>query len=114
MTTLEHQLRGRKDPPKDKLLAYNELKQRKVALMGEQKKIREEIGGLQNYLSQLKFQGRISASGTVYPGVRISVKDAWLEVRNEFKGVTFVAEGATVKVTKYEESDEDISMNRRG
>lgn len=114
MKTLEQQLRARKELPKDRLQAYNELKQRKVTLLGEQKQVREEIAALQNYLNQLKFQGKISASGTVYPGVRVSVKDAMLEVRNEFKGVTFLAEGGNVKVTKYEESDEDISMNRRG
>jgi len=114
MKTLEHHLRARKELPKDKVHSYNELKQHKVALMGEQKKVREEIAALQNYLSQLKFQGKISASGTVYPGVKISVKEANLEVRNEFKSVTFLSEGGTVRVTKYEESDEDISMNRRG
>ncbi|WP_455383701.1 FapA family protein [Salinispira pacifica] len=115
MKTLEHQLRAKKELPKDKVASYNDLKQRKVTLMAEQKKLREEIAGIHNYLNQLKFQGKISASGTVFPGVRISIKDAMLEVRNEFKGVTFVSEGGTVKVTKYEESDEDISMmNRRG
>ncbi len=114
MKTLEQQLRARRELPKDRLQAYNELKQRKVTLMSEQKKIREEIATLQSYLNQLKVQGKISASGTVYPGVRVSVKDAMLEVRNEFKGVTFLSEGGNVKVTKYEESDEDISINRRG
>jgi uncharacterized protein len=114
MKTLEQQLRARRELPKDRLQAYNELKQRKVTLMSEQKRIREEIATLQSYLNQLKVQGKISASGTVYPGVRVSVKDAMLEVRNEFKGVTFLSEGGNVKVTKYEESDEDISINRRG
>jgi len=113
MKTLENQLRARKQLPPDKIAAYNEMKQRKIALMSEQKQLRAEIAELQNYLNQLKVQGKISASGTVYPGVKINIKDAYLEVRNEFKSVTFVAEGGTVKVTKYEESDEDISVNRR-
>jgi len=113
MKTLENQLRARKQLPPDKIAAYNEMKQRKIALMTEQKQLRAEIAELQNYLNQLKVQGKISASGTVYPGVKINIKDAILEVRNEFKSVTFVAEGGTVKVTKYEESDEDISVNRR-
>jgi hypothetical protein len=113
MKTLENQLRARKQLPKERISAYNDMKQRKITLLGEQKRVREEITELQSYLSQLKVQGKISASGAVYPGVKINIKDAYLEVRNDFKGVTFLSEGGTVKVTKYEESDEDISMNRR-
>jgi len=78
------------------------------------KKVDDEAQELRDYLSNLKVAGRISASGTVFPGVRVSIKDAFLEVRNEFKSVTFVSDGETVKVTKYEESDEDVTIGRRG
>jgi hypothetical protein len=42
--------------------------------------------------------------------VRIFIKDAQpLEVRNEFKNITFIAENKLVKPTKYEESVEDVT-----
>ncbi|MFP4382434.1 MAG: FapA family protein [Spirochaetia bacterium] len=65
------------------------------------------------YLSQLQMDGRISASGKVYPGVKISIKDAFLEVRNEFKSVTFISEAGNVKISKYIESEEDTDLIRK-
>jgi hypothetical protein len=48
----------------------------------------------------------------VYPGVKVHIKDAPLDVRNEFKAVTFVLENNIVKITKYEEPDEDVTTAR--
>ncbi|MCK4515684.1 MAG: polymerase, partial [Spirochaetaceae bacterium] len=93
---------------------YQELKARRVELKSEQENLKAEADEIREYLSDLKVSGRISAYGTVFPGVKISIKDAFLEVRNEFKAVTFIADNNTVKVTKYEESDEDVTIGRRG
>ncbi len=114
MGTIENFVKaGRKIPP-DKKKYYQELKERKIDLEDDLKKLDKEATEITAYLSDLKVAGRISASGTVYPGVKISIKDAFLEVRNEFKAVTFVADNNTVKVTKYEETDADVSISRRG
>ncbi len=113
MTTIEKMRKAKKQIPKEKLKAYALLKQKREKIKGRREKIKEEMEQIQNYLDQLKINGRISASGTVFPGVKVRIKEAPLDVRNEFHSVTFVAEGGTVSVTKYEESDADISIKRR-
>jgi len=114
MGTIEGLVRSGRSVSAEKKAFYQELKEKRVALHNQLKKIAGEIDELRDYLGGLKVAGRISASGTVYPGVRVSIKDAYLEVRNEFKAVTFVSDGETVKVTKYEETDEDVTIGRRG
>jgi hypothetical protein len=113
MTTLEKQKKAGRKIPDDKKKAYVEMKQKKVSLVSEQQKVKSEIEEIQQYLDRLRVAGRISASGTVYPGVRVFIKDAPLDVRSEFRSVSFVSEGGIVKVAKYQESDEDISVDRR-
>ncbi|WP_324292722.1 hypothetical protein [Marispirochaeta aestuarii] len=66
---------------------------------------------MQEYLASLKVNGKVSASGKVYPGVKVVIKDASLKIRNEFKNVTFINELNEVKVTKYEALEEDFSKN---
>jgi len=114
MSTIENLIRSKRTVSDDKKAFYQDLKEKKIVFQGEVKKVDNEAQELRDYLSNLKVAGRISASGTVFPGVRVSIKDAFLEVRNEFKAVTFVSDGETVKVTKYEESDEDVTIGRRG
>lgn len=113
MTTIEKMRKQKKPIPKEKLKAYALLKQKKEKINARRNKLSEEINQIHDYLDQLKISGRISASGTVFPGVKIRIKEAPLDVRNEFHSVTFVAEGGTVSVTKYEESSADISIKRR-
>jgi uncharacterized protein len=113
MGTIENLVRSGRTVSAEKKAYYQELKEKKIAIQGEMKKLDAEVEELREYLGNLKVSGRISASGTVYPGVRVSIKDAFLEVRNEFKAVTFVSDKNTVKVTKYEESDEDVTIGRR-
>jgi uncharacterized protein (DUF342 family) len=114
MSTIENLVRSGRTVPQEKKGYYQELKGRKVEIAGENKKLDAEREEILSYLSDLRVSGKISASGTVFPGVKVGIKDAFLEVRNEFKFVTFIADDSTVKVTKYEESDEDLSIGRRG
>jgi uncharacterized protein (DUF342 family) len=114
MGTIENLVRSGRGVSDEKKAYYQELKEKKLAFQKEIAKVDDEVEELRDYLSGLKVAGRVSASGTVFPGVRISIKDAFLEVRNEFKAVTFVADKNTVKVTKYEETDEDTTIGRRG
>ena len=113
MGTIENLIKTGRTVSDDKKSYYTELKEKKVGLQGEIGSIDDEIQELRDHLANLKVTGRISASGTVYPGVRISIKEAFLEVRNEFRAVTFVSDKGTVKVTKYEESDEDVTIGRK-
>jgi len=114
MQTIEKLHKARKKLTQDKIKVYNEQKQKRVAITGDLRKVQREIDEIQGYLSELKTSGRISASATVFAGVKINVRDATLNVKNEFKAVTFIWEAGVVKVTKYEESDEDITISRKG
>jgi uncharacterized protein (DUF342 family) len=113
MSTIENLVRSKRTVPDEKKAFYQELKEKKLTLSKEMRRIEDGAQEIRDYLGELKVNGRISAGGTVHPGVRITIKDAFLEVRNEFRSVTFVAERNTVKVTKYEESTEDLSFSRR-
>jgi uncharacterized protein len=109
MSTLENLKKTKKELPEEKQKYYVDLKRKKAEIVGEITSTNKEIDKIQTYLTQLKIKGKVSASGTVYPGVKVYIKEAVLDVRNEFKAVTFISEAGTVKVTKYEESEEDIS-----
>jgi hypothetical protein len=112
LQTLENQKRARKQLSEEKQQYMAELKKRQSELQENEHQAKEEIQELEQHLAQIGTEGRISASGRVYPGVKIHVKDATLDVRNEFKHVTFVQEANTVKASKYEEAEDDISIER--
>jgi hypothetical protein len=113
IATLENQKKIRKKLTEEKEKYFQELGKKRAEIQTELSKINEEMQTIQNYLAELRHVGKISASGVVYPGVKVNIKDASLEVRNEFKAVTFIAEGDTVKVSKYEDVEDDISINRK-
>lgn len=98
----------------EKMQQARQLQKRKNALTKEKKELTEEGDQLRDYLAQLRNTGRISASATVHAGVKIHVREAALEVRNEFKKVTFVGEGGTVKATRFQDIEEDISFHGTG
>ena len=74
----------------------------------------EEITSIQNYLNTLKIRGKVSASSKVYPGVKIIIRDAKEDVKNEYRAVTFVLENNLIRVTKYEEPDEEAKRGPDG
>jgi hypothetical protein len=112
MSTIENLARAKRKIPDEKKAFYQELKEQKVELLKEIKRLDDAALELREYLENIKVNGKISASGRVHSGVRLTIKDAYLEVRNEFRSVTFVAEKSTVKTVKYEESDEDVTVGR--
>ncbi|ADN01882.1 polymerase most proteins contain PALM domain HD hydrolase domain and Zn-ribbon domain [Spirochaeta thermophila DSM 6192] len=103
--TLENQRKTQK-LSEERLKVYKELLLRRRELSLKVENLQKEIEDTRAYLSQLKTKGRISASGTVFPGVKIVIRDAVLQVKNEFKAVTFISEANMVKVTKYEEPED--------
>ena len=98
-------------PEKIKQYAVMKAKVERIAKM--RIKIDNDRTAIQTYLDELKTNGRISASATVYQGVKIFIKDATLTIRNEMRAVTFLLDAGVVKVTRYEESRADISIKRR-
>ncbi|MEM5948640.1 FapA family protein [Spirochaetia bacterium 38H-sp] len=99
-------LRKSKKLTQDKANVYKELLLRKRELSQKISTIKAEIDRIREYLNQLKTKGRVSVSGNVFPGVKIFIREAVLEVKNDFKSVTFISEANMVKVTKYEEPED--------
>lgn len=114
MSTIESMRQNKRPISKEKLQHYTTMKGRKEKIQAELQKLKKEIDAIHAYLEELKTNGRVSVSGTVFPGVKITIKDAQLPIRRESRGVTYIAEAGMVKVTKYEESDADISIRKKG
>lgn len=112
MSTIENMRKNRRKISPDKLKQYSLMKKEREIKLRERQKYQHDIHAIQEYLDELKTAGRISVSGTVYPGVKVSIKDAQLTVRHETRAVTYLAESGQVKVTKYEESRADIALPR--
>jgi uncharacterized protein (DUF342 family) len=114
LQTLINIKKQRKSLPEDKEAYMKELMDRRQMLMEDIKKADEGIARVQEFLNSLKTRGRVSASAKVYPGVKIFIRDAKDDVRNEYRAVTFILENGLVRVTKYEEPDESIKKGPDG
>jgi len=107
LQTLINIKKQRKSLPKDKEDQLGELMDKRQLLMTDLAKSNEEIVKVQEYLNTLKARGRVSASVKVYPGVKITIRDEVKIVHTDYKAVTFVLENGLIRVTKYEEPDEE-------
>ncbi|MDR0878672.1 MAG: FapA family protein [Treponema sp.] len=114
LQTLINIKKQRKSLPEDKEAYMNELMDKRQVLMIDIKKADEGILKVQEFLNTLKTRGKVSASSKVYPGVKILIRDAKDDVRTEYRAVTFILEGGLVRVTKYEEPDEDVKKGPDG
>jgi uncharacterized protein (DUF342 family) len=114
LQTLINIKKQRKSLPEDKEAYMNELMDKRQALMADLQKIAEDTEKVQNFLNSLKTRGRVSASAKVYPGVKIVIRDEKEDVRNEYRAVTFILENGLIRVTKYEEPDDDVKRGPDG
>ncbi len=112
LSTLEKLAKIQRKLPEEKKKYIVELNESRSQILSELENVNREIGSINSYLESLKLVGKISASGRVYPGVKIFIKNASLVVRTEFKYVTFYLQANEVKVTKYEEVEEDEVIRR--
>jgi len=112
--TLINIKKQRKSLPEDKEAYLTELMDKRKELTEDLQKNKEETEKIQTFLSTLKARGRVSASSKVYPGVKILIRDAKEDVRNEYRAVTFILEDGLVRVTKYEEPDEESTKGPDG
>ena len=107
--TIQNLSKLKKKITDDKKAYLKQIIEKKSDLEKQALVLHEEIEEIEAYLSSLSFAGHISSSFKVFPGVKIHIKDAYLEVKNEFKAVTFINENGLVKITKYAELEEDYS-----
>jgi uncharacterized protein (DUF342 family) len=109
ISTLENQKKIRRTLPKEKEENLEKLRTRRDEITKESSKMTEEIQQIQQHLRDLKVVGKVKASGTVYAGVKIYVRDVVDEVRADVKSVTFYYENGFARRGKYEPpSTEDI------
>jgi uncharacterized protein (DUF342 family) len=114
LQTLINIKKQRKSLPEEKEAYLAELMDTRQLLMGDIKKADEGIVRVQEFLDSIKNRGRVSASAKVYPGVKVLIRDVREDVRNEYRAVTFVLENGLIRVTKYEEPDEDVKKGPDG
>jgi uncharacterized protein (DUF342 family) len=114
LQTLINIKKQRKTLPEEKEQYMTELMDKRQNLTAEQGQIKQEMEEIQNYLATIKTRGRVSASFKVYPGVKIFIKEVKEDVRNEYRASTFILEDGLVRVTKYEEPDEEANKGPDG
>lgn len=110
ITTLQRLLKTKNKLPEDKQNYLRDLKEEQKDCIDKKNVLEDESLEIKEYLEGLENRGRISASSRIYPGVKISIKNAYLEIKSEYKAVTFINEDRLVKITKYEELEEDYSQ----
>jgi len=108
LQTLINIKKQRKSLPEDKEAYMGELMDKRQMLVQDLQKNTGDTEKIQELLSAIKVRGRVSASSKVYPGVKIIIRDAVSDVHTEYKAVTFVLEKNLVRVTRYEEPDENV------
>jgi uncharacterized protein (DUF342 family) len=114
LQTLATIKKQRKSLPEDKEAYMRELTERREVLTETLERISDAIQKNQEFLNSMESRSRISASGKVYPGVKIVIRDIREDVRTEYKAVTFLLEDGLVRVTKYEEPDEALTRGPDG
>jgi uncharacterized protein (DUF342 family) len=86
----------------------SELSEKRAQITSELERVNSDIDDIKSHLIALRKEGKVSASERVFPGVKLYIRDAYLEVKNEFKFVTFVLEHNNVRVTRYEAIEEEF------
>ena len=105
---LEEQRKIRRSLPKEKEENLNALITRKQEINTLSQQMTEEINQIETRLRDLKVVGKVNASGTVYAGAKIFVRDEKDEVKTEVKSVTFYWENGFVRRGKYNANMDDI------
>ena len=105
---LEEQRKIRRTLPKEKVENLNALITRKQEINTLSQEMTEEISQIETRLRDLKVVGKVNASGTVYAGAKIFVRDEKDEVKTEVKSVTFYWENGFVRRGKYNANVDDI------
>jgi uncharacterized protein (DUF342 family) len=96
--------------PEEKQNYLDELTEKRKEVQTEIDGANREMEEIKERLASIKLEGKVSASDRVFPGVKIFIKDTNLDVRNEFKFVTFILDQGNIKVTKYEEIEDDLKI----
>jgi len=106
--TLINIKKQRKSLPRDKEVYLGELMDKRNLLITDLRTNGIDTEKVQEYLNTIKARGRVSASVKVFPGVKVIIRDEVKPIITEYKAVTFVLENGLIKITKYEEPDDEV------
>jgi uncharacterized protein (DUF342 family) len=107
--TLDNILKQRKSLPEDKEKQMQEIMAQHKDLIEQLKGINVEVERLKALMNTVKTRGRVSASDKIFPGVKVVIRDAIEDVKNEYKAITFILENDLIKAVKYEAPDEEAT-----
>lgn len=105
IVTLENFKKQRRSLPKEKQDNLDKLKARKQEITVKSEELSTEVEQILQRLHELRVFGKVKASGTVFSGVKVYVRDVCDEVRADVKSVTFYFETGFIRRGKYEEPD---------
>lgn len=104
ISTLENQIETRRSVPKEKQKQLVEFKEQKADIEEKSAEMTKEINEILEHLRELKVVGRVNASGTVFAGTKIVVRDEKDDVKADCKAVSFYYENGFVRRGKYDVS----------
>ena len=112
IATLENQMKIRRSLPKEKEETLGKLRAQKAEIEQSCDEWSEEINSIQARLRELKVVGKVNASGTVYAGTKIFVRDEKDEVKSDVKACCFYYENGFVRRGKY--NADEVTQNVEG
>jgi uncharacterized protein (DUF342 family) len=107
VSTLTAMKERQKELSEDKEQYLAELQKKQRDLDIKRSNLDHEMQGLEEYLSRLQLNGKVSVSAKCYPGTVIYVRDLRAVIRTEYKSVTFTALGGMIDIGKFTESNEN-------
>lgn len=114
INTLDSQRRsagGRLSMEKEELLI--KMMEEREQISSKLKKVEEQISEIRSYFASIEEKGRIAAQKEVFPKVKLIIKDAFLEVKDSFKYVTFIQEAGNIKVLPYQEAKVEAAKGEK-
>ena len=110
IATMENNKKVRRFLPKEKEEQLQALHDEHDKMKAQSDSITAEMDEINSRLRELKVVGKVNASGTVYEGTKVYVRDELDDVRQECKAVTFYYENGFVRRGKYDSSQvtEDV------
>ncbi|MCR5217234.1 FapA family protein [Treponema sp.] len=102
IATLENQKEIRRSLPREKEESLVNLRKQKEEITEQSNDMSKEITEIQERLRELRVVGKVNASGTVYAGTKIFVRDEKDEVKSDVKACSFYFEDGFVRRGKFD------------
>jgi len=102
IATLENQKEIRRSLPREKEESLVNLRKQKEEITEQSNDMTKEITEIQERLRELRVVGKVNASGTVYAGTKIFVRDEKDEVKTDVKACSFYFEDGFVRRGKFD------------